>query len=249
MGVARLLAKAWIAFCVYSGAHAVAVAVAAGQPLLPALEQMGLCTALFGAMGLLFVGGYAASATHSGMGALAKLRWRHVVPGFDEMVFVVFGAAVFAVQIAYAPQHPSGGIVGALESAIGFAVPGQRALEGALGVCGLDGGRYATSAFSWLLGFIFLGSALSRIRMQAALVRLERKGRPEILGASGLVFLLGIVAVVGIQLLFMGTAYMLVPCWIFASLPGAVLVGLGPLTLVYLIKAALTDLLALGPEA
>jgi hypothetical protein len=248
MGVARLLAKAWIAFCVYACADAVATAVAAGEPFVPALQQMGLCTALFGAMGLLFVGGYAASASHSGMGALANLRPRHVVPGFDETVFIAFVVAVFAVQIAYAPQHTSGGVVSALDGAIGFAVPGQRVLEGALSLCGPDGGRNASSALSWLLAFIFLGSALSRVRMQAALVRLERKGRPEILGASGLVFLLGIVAVVGIQLLFMGTAYLLIPCWIFASLPGAVLIGLGPLVLAYLIKAALTDLLALGPE-
>ena len=248
MGVARLLAKAWIAFCVYSYAHAVAAEVAAGAGLAPALEQMGLCTLLFGAMGLLFVGGYAASATHSGMGALAKLRLSHVLPGFDEIVFVVFAAAVFAVQIVYAPQHPTSGVSGALDSALSFAVPGQRAMEGALGTCGLDGGRNVSSAFSWLLAFIFLGSAFSRMRMQAALVRLERKGRPEILGASGVVILLGIVAVVCIQLLYMGTAYDFIPCWIFSSIPGAVLVGLGPLMLAYLIKAALTDLLALGPE-
>ncbi len=249
MGVARLLAKAWIAFCVYACAHAVAIAAASGEPLLPALQQMGLCTALFGAMGLLFVGGYAASASHSGMAALAKLRPNHVLPGFDETVFIVFATAVFAVQIAYAPQHVSGGVVSALDGAIGFAVPGQRVLESSLSACGLDAGRNASSALSWLLAFIFLGSALSRVRMQAALVRLERKGRPEILGASGLVFLLGILAVVAIQLLFMGTAYLLIPCWIFASIPGAVLIGLGPLMLAYLIKAALTDLLALGPEA
>ncbi len=84
--------------------------------------------------------------------------------------------------------------------------------------------------------------------MEAALVRLERKGRPEILGATGLVFVLGMAAVVAIQLLFMGTAYLLIPCWIYSSIPGSVLIGLGPLTLGYLIKAALTDLLALGPE-
>ncbi|HWU25239.1 MAG TPA: hypothetical protein VN154_02440 [Rhizomicrobium sp.] len=248
MGVARLLAKAWIAFCFYSFAHAVAGAVASSTPLPQALQAMGLCTALFGAMGLLFVGGYAASATHSGMGALAKLRARDVLPGFDELVFLAFAALVFAVQIAYAPLHGNGPVVAALDGAIAFAVPGQHALEATLTNYGLDGGRSASSAFAWLLAFIFLGSALSRARMQAALVRLERKGRPEILGASGLVFLLGIVAVAAIQLLFMGTAYEFIPCWILAAIPGAVLIGLGPLMLAYLIKAAITDLLALGPE-
>src|SRR5208282_329735 len=118
MGVARLLAKGWIAFCLFAGAHAVALAMAAGVPLLPALQEVGLCVALFGAMGLLFVGGYAASASHSGMGAIARLRPRHVLPGFDEIVFVVFAAGVFAVQIGYVPAHPAGGLVGALQGAI-----------------------------------------------------------------------------------------------------------------------------------
>lgn len=249
MGVARLLAKAWIAFCLFAFAHAVAQAVDLGTPLPQALQAMALCTALFGAMGLLFVGGYAASASHSGMGALAKLRARHVLPGFDELVFLAFAALVFGAQVAYAPMHATGPVASALNGAISFAVPGQHILETTLTACRLDGGRSATSAFAWLLAFIFLGSALSRVRMQAALVRLERKGRPEILGASGLVFLLGIVAVIAIQLLFMGTAYQLIPCWIFAAIPGAVLIGLGPLMLAYLIKAAITDLLALGPDA
>ena len=248
MGVARLLAKAWIAFCVFAGAHAVSHAMASGADLGSALQQVSLCTALFGAMGLLFVGGYAASATHSGMAALAKLRLHHVLPGFDEIVFAVFAIAIFVVQTNYAPAHPGGGAVGALMAAVHFAIPGQQALETQLGQCSLDGGRIASSAFAWLAAFVFLGSALSRIRMEAALVRLERKGRPEILGATGLVFVLGMAAVVAIQLLFMGTAYLFIPCWIYASIPGSVLIGLGPLMLGYLIKAALTDLLALGPE-
>ena len=248
MGVARLLAKAWIAFCLFAGAHAVALALKGGMAMAPALQQAGLCIALFGAMGLLFVGGYAASATHSGMAALAKLRLHHVFPGFDEIVFGVFAVAVFVVQVSYAPAHPAGGAVGALTAAIRFAIPGQQTLESALGVCGLDAGRTASSAFAWLVAFVFLGSALSRIRMEAALVRLERKGRPEILGATGVVFALGMASVVAIQMLFMGTAYLLIPCWILSGLPGSVLIGLGPLSLAYLIKAALTDLLALGPE-
>jgi hypothetical protein len=248
MGVARLLAKAWIAFCVFAGAHAAALAMAKGTDFVPALQQVMLCTTLFGAMGLLFVGGYAASATHSGMAALAKLRLHHVLPGFDEIVYAVFAVAIFLVQTNYAPAHPGGGVVGALIAAVHFAIPGQQILEARLGLCGLDGGRIASSAFAWLAAFIFFGSALSRIRMEAALVRLERKGRPEILGATGLVFVLGLAAVVGIQLLVMGTAYLLIPCWIYQSIPGSVLIGLAPLTLGYLIKAALTDLLALGPE-
>jgi hypothetical protein len=248
MGVARLLAKAWIAFCVFAGAHAVARAMAAGTDLVPALQQMSLCTALFGAMGLLFVGGYAASAAHTGMAALGKLRAHHVLPGFDEIVFVVFAIFIFWVQTNYAPGHPSGGPMGSLNAAVHFAIPGQQALEAQLAQCSLDGGRIAASAFAWLASFVFLGSALSRIRMEAALVRFERKGRPEILGATGLVFVLGLAAVIAIQLLFMGTAYQFIPCAIYKGVAGSVLIGLGPLMLGYLIKAALTDLLALGPE-
>src|SRR5277367_5274132 len=129
MGVARLLAKAWIAFCVFAGAHAVSHAMASGTDLVSALQQVGLCTALFGAMGLLFVGGYAASASHSGMVALAKLRAHHVLPGFDEIVFTAFAIAIFVAQTNYAPAHPSGGAVGALIAAVHFAVPGQQVLE------------------------------------------------------------------------------------------------------------------------
>jgi hypothetical protein len=248
MGVARLLAKGWIAFCLFAGAHAVALALAAGVPPLAVAQTIGLCVALFGAMGLLFVGGYAASASHSGMAAIAKLRPSHLFPGFDDFVFVVFAVGIFVVQTQYAPAHPSGGIVGALEAAIRFAVPGQDVLAGALAGCGLDGGRVASSAFAWLLAFVLLGSALSRLRLEAAIVRLERKKRPEILGAAALVLVLGLAAVVVIQLLFVGTAYQLVSCRAFAGVPGAVLIGIGPLMLAYLIKAALTDLLALGPE-
>lgn len=249
MGVARLLAKGWIAFCLFACAHAVFLATRGGLGLVPALQQMGLCIALFGAMGLLFIGGYAASASHSGMAALAKLKPAYLTPGFDEIVFAVFAAAVFAVQTVIAPGISSGAMVAALQGAMDFAVPGQRVLEDTLASCSLDGARAISSAFAWLVAFVFLGSALSRIRLAAGLVRLERKGRPEILGAAALVFVLGLGAVISIQLLFIGTAYAIVPCRMLGGIPGSVLIGIGPLMLAFLIKAALTDLLALGPEA
>jgi hypothetical protein len=235
MGVARLLAKAWLAFCVYAGAHAVMLALAGHVPLDLAARQAGLNVGLFGAMGLLF--------------GLANLRLIHILPGFDELVFVLFAVAVFVVQIFYAPTHQAAGVLAALESFVAFAVPGQHLLENALSTCNLDGGRLASAAFSWLLAFVFLGSALSRIRLNAALVRLERKGRPEMMGAAALVLVLGLVAVAGLQLLFLGTAYVIAPCDVFSGVFGPVLLGLGPLMLAYLIKAAITDLLALGPEA
>src|ERR1700683_516372 len=110
MGAARLLAKGWIAFCVFAGAHALQRALAAYVPLSQAAASIGVCVVLFVAMGLLFVGGYGAS---SGLGGFTRLRPRYFLPGFNEIVFVVFAAAVFLVQILFAPGHGVGGALGA----------------------------------------------------------------------------------------------------------------------------------------
>jgi hypothetical protein len=245
MGVARLLAKGWIVFCLYAGAHAILRALGANIPIAIAIQQIGICIALFGAMGLLFVGGYGAASSH----LLGRFRPNQLAPGFNEIVFLAFACACFFMQSVYAPAHLTGPIPGSLEAAIRFAVPGQRAIEGGLGVCGLDGGRMLSSAFAWTLAFVFLGSALSRVRLAAGIVRLERKHRPEPLGATMLAFILGVASLVGFQLLFMGTGYAFVPCSLLSSVPGDVLIGIAPLMLAYLILAALTDLLALGDEA
>ena len=246
MGVARLLAKGWIVFCLYAGAHAVLRAFGANIPVVLALQQIGVCVALFGAMGLLFIGGYGAASTHP---LLERFRPDQLAPGFNEIVFIVFACACFFMQSVYAPAHLTGPVTGGLEAAIRFAVPGQRALEGGLAVCGLDGGRTSSSAFAWVLAFIFLGSALSRVRLAAAIVRLERKNRAEPLGATTVAFILGVASLVGFQLLYMGTGFGFIPCSILSGVLGEVLIGIGPLFLAYLILAALTDLLALGDEA
>jgi hypothetical protein len=245
MGVARLLAKGWIVFCLYAGGHALLRALGANIPLTLALQQIGICVVLFGAMGLLFVGGYGAASSH----VLGRFKPDQLAPGFNEIVFLAFAGACFFIQAGYAPAHLAGPVPGSLEAAIRFAVPGQRALEAGLGVCGLDGGRMLSSAFAWTLAFIFLGSALSRVRLAAAIVRLERKHRPEPLGATMLAVLLGIASLVGFQLLFMGTGYAFIPCSLLSGVLGDVLIGIAPLMLSYLILAALTDLLALGEEA
>lgn len=244
MGAARLLAKFWIAFCVFAGAHALAGHLARFTPPEQALSFVGTVVVLFGAMGLLFVGGFGAAA-----GGLAKLNVRALAPGFNELVFVVFAAIVFSVQLVFAPGQQPVGALGALGAALHYAIPGQRALEGALGVCGVDGGRDFASAASWLLAFVFLGSAASRLRLQAGLLRLERKRSGASLSAVPLTFALGFFAVTGIQMLFVGSLYAMIPCDILSGLPGNVLIGLGPLALAYLIVAALTNLLALSPEA
>ncbi|HEY1960991.1 MAG TPA: hypothetical protein VGG69_01120 [Rhizomicrobium sp.] len=242
MGVARLLAKGWIVFCLFAGAHAIIRALAPGTPPLQALLPVAVPVFLFGAMGVLFIAGYGLSSGH----LLPRFRPAHVVPGFNEVVFVLFAMLSFVVQIV--PHHLTWGVLNALEAAIRFAVPGQRALEENLARCNLDGGRAFAAACAWLLAFVFLGSALSRIRMAAALVRLERKRRIEPLGPTGIAFVLGVAAVAGIQFLFIGTLFRLLPCSILAGVLGNVLIGIAPLMLAYLIAAAVTNLLAMHPE-
>jgi hypothetical protein len=200
-------------------------------------------------MGLLFVSGYGLSAGHVRLFGPTAVKPAQLVPGFNELVFLVFALIVFYVQNFYASAHHAGGAVEALESAMQFAVFGQHALSDALVSCNEDGGRLFVSAFSWMLAFIALASALSRVRLSAAIVRLERKNHPEALGEQPLAFALGLASVIGIQLLFVGTGYRIMPCHVLGGIWGDTVVGLGPLALAYLTTAALTNLLALGPEA
>lgn len=244
MGAARLLAKLWIVFCLFAGAHAIMRQIAAQVPPTQALAAAIVCVFLFGAMGLLFIGGYGAS---SGFTRFLHVASTNFAPGFNELVFIAFAIAIFLMQVGYAPTHPFSPLLNALDSAMRF-LPGERALEDSLSVCALRGGNDLTSAFSWLLSFIYLGSALSRIRLGAGLVRLERKAQHETLGDLPLAIATSLVAVVGIQLLVIGSLYGMLPCSVYASVAGAVLIGLGPLVLAYLIIAALTNTLAMSPE-
>ena len=249
MGAARLLAKGWVVFALYVGGLAALGAVHHGVAIADIAQRLGVCTALFAAMGLLFIGGYGISAGLSVSHTLSRLKPVHLAPGFNDLVFVAFALFAFCVQTGFAPQHPEGSAISALQGASRFAVFGQHVLGDKLAACGLDGSRVLASAFAWLLAFIFLGSALSRMRLAAAIVRFERKARPEALGPQALAFALGLAAVFGIQALYMGTAYTLMPCKPLGGLVGDALIGLGPLMLAYLIFAAVTNLLALGPEA
>lgn len=247
MGAARLLAKAWLVFCVFAGAYEAEQLLSAGTSLQQIAEPIAVCVLLFGAMGLLFIGGYGVSGANGSF--LTRLKPDHWVPGFNGLVFIAFAIIVFIIQTSYLPQHVSGSILAALEASVHFAIPGQRALEYRLDACTLDGGRVTASALSWLLACIFFGSALSRVRLAAGIVRLERKQRPDTLGPASLTLLLGIFAVVGIQFLLLGSIFPILPCDMLIELPGELLIGLGPLMLAYLIVAAVTDLLSLGPEA
>ena len=261
MGMARLLAKGWIVFCLFAAAHALRLNLLQGAPLASLLPGIAICTLLFIAMGLLFVGGFGASAGHVGKEPwLGQLRPRDFIPGFDEAVFVIFVTLSFLSQAFFAPANMDRYTVGQLpnpvfravdelQAAIYFVVPGQRALVSALEVCTMDGGRVFAAAFAWLLAAIYLASAASRLKLQAGLIRLEASDRPQILGPTLRAFLFGIVAVVSIQFLFVGSAYPWLHCSAFGDVTGALLIGLAPLMLAYLIVAALASLLASAPES
>lgn len=246
MGIARLLAKGWVLFCLFAGAHALRIALEQGQSLAASLPAIAISVLLFGAMGLLFAGGFGVSA---GVSLKQKLDFHHFLPGFNEGVFLIFVAISFINQVWFAPQHLQGSAENPLEQAIYFAVPGQRALVTAMNRCSLDGGRIFASSFAWLLAVIYLASACSRLKLQAGIIRLEQHRRPDGLSPTLRAFCLGLVAVVGIQFLFVGSAYPLFGCSAFADISGALLVGLAPLMLSYLLVAALATLLASSPES
>ena len=249
MGLARLLGKAWVIFCLFAGAHAIRLALAGGLPAGNALFGIGICVVLFMAMGLLFVGGFGVSGGLPGTPLLARLKPHHLMPGFNEFVFVLFVVLSFLNQVLVAPHYIGADALQALQRAIYFAVPGQRALVTALDGCSMDGGRVFSAAFAWLLAVIFLASAVSRLKLAAGLIRLERSLKPEILGPTVRAFLLGVTAVIGIQFLFVGSAYPWLGCSAFTGIVGPVLIGLAPLMLSYLIVAALASLLASSKES
>jgi hypothetical protein len=253
MGIARLLAKAWVVFCLFAGGHALRIALASGLPLPSSAFSIGICVLLFAAMGLLFIGGFGVAGAALGADKtgtlLARLKPSHLIPGFNEIVFAIFLVLSFADQAAFAPEILGQGLSRALEAAMYFAVPGQRALVYSLSVCSMDGGRVFAAAFTWLLAVIYLGSAASRLKLAAGIMRLERAARPDILGPTLRAFLLGLVAVVGIQFLFVGSAYPWFACSAYTDITGALLIGLFPLMLAYIIVAALASLLAASPES
>ncbi len=247
MGVARLLAKGWIVFCLFAGAHAIHMGLLRGVSPLDSVQSAAIPTVLFAAMGLLFIGGFGASGGQ-GVPFLARFKPHHLVPGFNELVFLAFAALSFVDQVAVAPDYISGPAADALERAIAFVVPGQNALVDALAPCGLDGGRVFAAAFSWLLAIIYFASAASRLKLAAGIIRIERAVRPEALGPLALAFVLGIAAIVGIQLLFVGSAFPWLSCTAFTDITGALLIGLAPLMLAYVVVAALAAAMAIGPE-
>ena len=248
MGVARLLAKGWVVFCLFAGAHALVLALRQGEPFFAALAAVTVCVVLFAAMGLLFVGGFGASF---GSGSpWTRIRPRDFKPDFNEIVFVAFLALSFALQAFFVAPSIGNSVYEALQRAIYFAVPGQIVLARRLLGCQLGPHilRMAlNSAFTWLLAIIFVASAVSRIGLTAGLLRLERMRNPSAFGLTLLAAIYGFVAIVGFQLFYVGSIYPWLGCAAFIDVAGAVLTGLLPLLLAYLIVAALATLKASGP--
>jgi hypothetical protein len=84
--------------------------------------------------------------------------------------------------------------------------------------------------------------------LAAALIRLERSKRPEALGPAVLALILGVCSVIGLQLFFLGSIFPFLPCSFYTDISGALLIGLAPMMLAYLIYAALAVLLASSPN-
>jgi hypothetical protein len=248
MGLARLLAKGWIVVCLFAGAHALHFVLQSGAEVSVAVPQVTVAILLFVAMGLLFVGGYGVSGAGLRNIGRRSLRWSNLLPSFNDAAFAAFATLSFAGQVLYAPHHVSGKITDGLEGALYFAVPGHAVIVDRLGECGLDGGRVFSSAFAWFLAIVFAASAISRLNVTANIVRIERKTRREALRPAVVAAVLGIAAVLAIQCLFVGSVLALVPCSTLAGVPGAILIGLTPLLLAYLIFATLAVLLAGGSE-
>jgi hypothetical protein len=72
--------------------------------------------------------------------------------------------------------------------------------------------------------------------------------RAPTIGPTTTAVIFGLVAIVSFQLLYVGSAYPWLNCSAFTDITGAVLIGLAPLMLSYMIFAALATLRASGPD-
>ncbi len=140
MGVARLLAKGWVGFCLFAGGHALIQALSGGVGVPETLRAIAICVLLFGAMGLLFIAGFGASARPNGP-LLARWKARDFIPSFDDLVFLAFVAVSFVVQVYFVSAIGGSGAGQAVQKAMYVVVPGLPSLAGRLTACALNGPR------------------------------------------------------------------------------------------------------------
>jgi hypothetical protein len=246
MGIARLLAKAWIAVSLYAAAAALLLSFQGSSDPWGTLGAVAGCTALFVAAGLVFVAGYGLSSGRAGFLKYVRQFPPRFAPGFNEAVFCGFAVLSFLDQAFFAPAHLTGAFTEYLERAMYFAVPGQRAFADMAGVCLIDGGRIFASAFAWFLALVFLLSALSRLKRTAARIRRERKLAGAAHGEGPAAVLLAAATIAGIQFCYVGSGYALLPCSLTTGIAGTLLIGLAPLMLAYAFSAMLAILLSDG---
>lgn len=244
MRLARLMAKAWVAVCLYAGAASLSLALPASADGWRTAAAILGGMALYLAMGLAFVAG---GLLLSGHAVMLRQDWRRAHPwrfgfGFDDAVFVVFAVLSFLDLAFFSPVHLTSVATIAVERAAYFAVPGQRAFVAMARPCLFDGGRIFASAFTWCLAIVYLGSALSRLKERVAELRLLKAIRPDLVGGRFEGIVLGAASVAGIQFLYVGAGYALLPCSLLTGVEGALLLGLAPLMLAYAVQAALTYL-------
>lgn len=233
-GLARLFAKGWIIFCLYAGALACGTYWTGGGTLTGLVSAIILPVLLFGALGLAFTGGFLYLAGH---GDPSVWRRPFSTPiGFNEAVFVAFAVLSLANQLFIAPHFLSGRLTDGLERALYYAVPGQRALVYQMRLCMTDGGRIFAAGISWCLAIIYLGSALSRLKLTVAILRLAPAWGVRG-GCAALV--LSLIALVGIYFLYIGALYSHLSCRFVAGISGSMLIGLVPLMLSYCLAASL----------
>ncbi len=246
MGWARLLAKGWVLFCLYAAVLALAQNFGAAH-----IGNLLIAASLFLAMGVLFAVGYGLSGHNSVRALLYSVQAHHLLPDFNRLIFLIFILLSLITQILLLHNpHPIplwlGWIAGAMQ-----IIPGQHALLQALAPCAAPQQSALLlhgAAVSWLLALIYLASSLSRIRLAAGLIRLERSARGESAGAAWHTALLGLAGIIGIQLFGLGSVYGWTLCQSLTGLPGQVLTGLAPLMLAYLLGTALTAALSLTSE-
>ncbi len=235
MGIARLLAKGWIVFCLFAGGArlaprpgqrraAGAIAVRGGH-LRDSVRRHGpVVRRRLRRLGRI--------ARHP---FKARLGLHHLMPGFNEIVFLFSSVLSFVNQVWFAPRNLAGDVVGPLErrsiSSCRASARWSRRWMPAAWMAGASSPPPSPGCWRWSIW----PRPARGSNCRRASSGWSATPRPEGLGPSIRAFCLGVVAVVGVQFLFVGSAYPWLNCSAFDDITGALLIGLAPLMLAYLV--------------